>query len=263
MRAKKSLGQHFLTDHNVARKIVDLLHPGPHEPVLEIGPGAGILTGLLLERFGERLYLVEIDRNAVRQLVNLYPSLSKRIILNDIVKFDFASIPGRKISVIGNLPYNVSSQIFFHFLSNRMLIARAVCMVQKEMAERIAAPPGTRNAGILSVLLQAYYEIAFHFTVTEKVFRPVPAVKSAVITLNRRPLGKLPCNEAHFFKVVKTCFGQRRKMIRNSIKVLTVENADMGDYATKRPEQLTVDDFVHLTLMLQSQIEASEKRENT
>ncbi len=248
VRPKKKLGQHFLKDLNIARKIVDSL--GAEVPVvLEVGPGTGVLTGFLLQREELDVHVVEIDREAVAYLQHNFRELADRIYFQDFLKWNAAEMP-KQFSLIGNFPYNISSQIFFRILEWRDRVPEVVCMVQKEVAERLSAPPGSKTYGILSVLLSAFYKVDYLFTVSEHVFVPPPKVKSAVIRLQRNSVEELPCDEALFFRVVKTAFGKRRKMLRNSLQELNFEVPEQ--YAEKRPEQLSVDDFISLTLAAQN-----------
>ena len=248
VRPKKKLGQHFLKDLNIARKIVDSL--GAEVPVvLEVGPGTGVLTGFLLQRKELDVHVVEIDREAVAYLQHNFRELADRIYFQDFLKWNATEMP-KQFSIIGNFPYNISSQIFFRILEWRDRVPEVVCMVQKEVAERLSAPPGSKTYGILSVLLSAFYKVDYLFTVSEHVFVPPPKVKSAVIRLQRNSVEELPCDEALFFRVVKTAFGKRRKMLRNSLQELNFEAPEQ--YAQKRPEQLSVDDFISLTLAAQN-----------
>jgi len=250
IRAKKSLGQHFLVDRNIARKIVDSLPlPGEHA-VLEIGPGTGILTGMLLNRYGSHLTVVEIDREASDILEKEFPELTPHIIREDFLRWDWEHYYNKgPVGIIGNLPYNISSQIFFRLLDLRDQVPCMVCMVQKEVAERIASGPGTKDYGILSVLLQAYFRTEYLFTVGEKVFAPPPKVKSAVLRITR--LEKDPdCQYGKLKLVVKTAFNQRRKMLRNSLSGFDIPSGIGQEVSTKRPEQLSVEDFVRLARCL-------------
>ncbi len=256
IRAKKSLGQHFLKDETIARQIVDSLLPIT-EKVVEIGPGMGVLTKYLLENKSYRTSVVEIDREAIGYLETHYPELQSDIIHGDFLKMDL--IPFGTFSIIGNLPYNISSQIFFRMLENRDRIPQTVCMVQKEVAQRIASKEGNKVYGILSVLLQAFYDIEYLFTVHEHVFIPPPKVKSGVIRLTRNKREKLDCDEKLFFNVVKTGFNQRRKTLRNSLKpilgILKIEDPIME----KRPEQLNVSEFMRLTNLVEECLKGAEK----
>ncbi len=247
VKPKKSLGQHFLTDQNIARKIVDSL--GSHFPdVLEIGPGMGVLTQYLLQRSELNIKVVEIDRESVAYLKQNFPQLE--ILSGDFLKTD---IPGNfkgSFSIIGNFPYNISSQIFFRVLEFRSQVYEVVGMLQKEVAERIAAPHGSKTYGILSVLLQTFYNIEYLFTVSEKVFVPPPKVKSAVVRLVRNERESLPCNETLFIKVVKAAFQLRRKMLRNSLHKICTDVPEK--YAEKRPEQLSAEDFIELTVLIEN-----------
>jgi 16S rRNA (adenine1518-N6/adenine1519-N6)-dimethyltransferase len=250
VRAKKYLGQHFLRDQNVAAKIVDSLDIQSSDFVLEVGPGTGVLTALLKQRTGN-LQLVEVDAESVAFLKRRFPELEQEIIQEDFLKYRFSEDIPESIFLIGNFPYNISSQIFFRILENRQRIQRVVCMVQKEVAQRIAAPPGSKVYGILSVLLQAFYKIDYLFTVSEHVFEPPPNVKSAVIRLDRNERKDLQCNEELFFRVIKTAFNQRRKVLRNSLKPLMMTLPDDEELLGKRPEQLGVEKFIGLTRALE------------
>ncbi len=253
VRAKKYLGQHFLTDNNIAGKIVDSLINNT-EQVLEIGPGMGVLTRFLFEKYGDSLFLTEIDSESVSYLNQHFPALKNNISETDFLKEDLSTRFSKPFSIIGNFPYNISSQIFFKTLENRELIVQVVCMIQKEVAERIAAKPGSKTYGILSVLLQAFYDIEYLFTVHEHVFSPPPKVKSAVIRFLRNNRSSLSCDEKMFFRVVKATFLHRRKTIRNSIKVIPYNREALIDneYMKMRPEQLSVEDFEKLTLLVQN-----------
>lgn len=244
VKAKKSLGQHFLKDQNIARKITDSLLPMTSE-VLEIGPGMGVLTRHLFadNRFSVRA--IDIDSESIEYLHNELPEQRERILFGDFLKTDISHWYNSPFSIIGNLPYNISSQIFFRIIENKHLVKQAVCMIQKEVAERIAASHGNKTYGILSVFLQTFYRIEYLFTVSENVFDPPPKVKSAVIRLTRNEREQLPCNEKLFFNIVKTGFNQRRKTLRNSIRQITPANFT-SDYLNLRPEQLCVDDFITL-----------------
>jgi 16S rRNA (adenine1518-N6/adenine1519-N6)-dimethyltransferase len=251
VRAKKALGQHFLTDLNIARKICDSLTEraeGEPEAVLEVGCGMGVLTQYLLQRGDITTYGAEIDSESVEYLNAHYPEFTPRLIEGDFLKMDLRERFPEGVRVIGNFPYNISSQIFFKIIENRDLVPQCVGMIQKEVAVRIAEPPGSREYGILSVLLQAWYDIEYLFTVSEKVFNPPPKVKSAVIRLRRNSTTKLDCDEALFVKVVKASFGQRRKMLRNSLKSV-FGNFGGAEHPlfTTRAEQLSVAQFVELT----------------
>ena len=252
VRPKKHLGQHFLTDPSVASRIVDALRVPSGDTVVEIGPGTGVLTGILLEK-DFRLLPVEIDHESVAFLEQKWPVLEKRIIEADFLKMDMDRHITGPFHIIGNFPYNISSQIFFRVLEYRQQVSSVVCMIQKEVAMRIASPPGSREYGILSVLLQAYYDIEFLFSVKPGSFFPPPKVTSGVIRLTRNQRLSLPCNEKLFVKVVKTTFNQRRKMIRNSIKSILLNLDSESELLSKRPEQLGVNEFVELTNWLESQ----------
>ncbi len=274
VRPKKGLGQHFLTDQTIARNIVGALKGAGDGDMdgcdnsfdaLEIGPGMGVLTQYLLARSDLRLKVIEIDGESVRYLLEKWPQLGPVLYEADFLQTNLAKLFKGKFSVIGNFPYNISSQIFFKILDHKEQIPEVVCMIQKEVAERIAAPPGSKTYGILSVLLQAWYDIEYLFTVGEGAFIPPPKVKSAVIRLTRNSRTKLDCDERVFKMVVKTAFNQRRKKISNSLKPLIEDpvkqewgyvrklQADERVFANARPEQLTVEQFITLTKALQRQ----------
>ena len=304
VRAKKSLGQHFLTDQDIARRIVDALQGSP---VLEVGPGMGVLTKYLIpqlagqalepgrvhSRFAAaeyglsstpapatevteqsptvspRLKAIEIDKESVAYLKKHFPELGDGLIEGDFLKMDLQGLFPGQFSIIGNFPYNISSQIFFKIIDNRDLVPEVVCMIQKEVAERIAEKPGTKTYGILSVFLQAWYDIEYLFTVGSGAFNPPPKVQSAVIRLTRNSRTELGCDEKLFKTIVKTAFGQRRKTLRNSLKPLLqraggstpltnrhINDPDRslsgaeGPVFDLRPERLSVEDFIDLTLRL-------------
>lgn len=249
VRAKKSLGQHFLRDQNIARKITESLLPTTRE-VLEIGPGMGVLTRHLLTNPNFSVHAIDIDRESIEYLHSELPEHRERILYGDFLKMDITELYKEPFSVIGNLPYNISSQIFFRIIENRQLVTQVVCMIQKEVAERIAAPHGNKSYGILSVFLQTFYDIEYLFTVGEKVFDPPPKVKSAVIRLTRNERQELGCDEKLFFNVVKAGFNQRRKTLRNSIRGLIPPGYE-SDYLNMRPEQLDIDAFLQLCKELQ------------
>ena len=245
VRAKKYLGQHFLKDKKIAAAIVDSLNAGECDTVIEVGPGMGVLTQFLVGRNFPSLKVVEIDAESVEYLQNNIEGIDQ-IISGDFLELDLQPM-GRRIAVIGNFPYNISSQIFFKVLDNRDIVTEVTCMVQKEVAERICSAPGSRVYGILSVLLRAWYDIEYLFTVSENVFSPPPKVKSAVIHLKRNTRERLDCDEKLFFSVVKRCFNQRRKMIRNPVKMMISPDAGTMPLLSLRAEQLSVEQFVELT----------------
>lgn len=253
VKPKKALGQHFLTDRSIASRIADTLDPYIGTPILEIGPGMGVLTRFLLDK-GHDLYVVEIDTESVEYLHANFPELEDRIIEGDFLKMDLHKIfNDKKFCVIGNYPYNISSQIFFRILDYNDDVICCSGMLQREVAERLAAPHGTKARGILSVLLQAWYTVDYLFTVPETVFNPPPKVKSGVIKMVRRPeVTSLPCDWHMLRTVVKTTFGQRRKTIRNSIKPLLPPGSPLPDtpLMAMRPEQLSVEQFIALTSAL-------------
>jgi len=246
VKPKKGLGQHFLNDRNIARKIADSLSGEGYESVLEIGPGMGILTEFLFRRNFPDFRVVEIDDESVRYLKIAYPEF-EGIISGDFLKMDIRSLFRGKIAIAGNFPYNISSQILFRVLEHRDIVTEVTGMLQREVAERICAGPGSKRYGILSVLLQAYYDTKYLFTVSEQVFSPPPKVKSGVIQLKRNETISLPCDEDLFLKVVKACFNQRRKTLRNSVRAaFTLRSEDHPDLHL-RPEQLSVAQFISLT----------------
>lgn len=248
VRPKKSLGQHFLHDKNTARKIVEGLKVEEKETVIEIGPGMGVLTALLIERENIDLHLVEIDRDSVKYLHEHFPALSPKIIEGDFLELDMNRVTQGKLAIIGNFPYNISSQIFFKVLQDRQVVTQVVCMLQKEVADRIAAGPGSKTYGILSVLLQAYFKINYLFKVSPGVFKPPPKVMSAVIRLTRNDVEKLDCDETLFVQVVKQAFNNRRKTLRNALKNLNLSAGIVSlPVMDLRAEQLSVQAFTDLT----------------
>lgn len=249
VRAKKHLGQHFLTDKNIASKIVDSLRPdGKYKQVLEVGPGMGILSDFLLQKPDYETFLIDIDTESYIYLKKKYPQLGERLLNADFLELDFKATFSGSLAVIGNFPYNISSQILFKILDNRQQVPEVVGMFQKEVAERCAAKPGTKEYGILSVFLQAYYKVEYLFTVKAGVFNPPPKVLSAVIRLTRNDNQELGCDEKLFWQVVKAGFNQRRKTLRNAVSSL-INKEKMVDNTTLdlRAERLSVADFVKLT----------------
>jgi len=249
VKPKKFLGQHFLTDLRVAQRIADTIDACPDLPVLEVGPGMGVLTQYILPK--ERPFkVVEIDYDSVPYLHEHFPELGDNIIEGDFLQMNLREVFGGQPFVLtGNYPYNISSQIFFKMVENRDLIPCCTGMIQKEVAERMAAAPGSKTYGVLSVLIQAWYEVEYLFTVDEHVFNPPPKVKSAVIRLTRNGKQSLGCDEALFRRIVKTVFTMRRKMMRNGMKQILGKDSPMlaDPIFTKRPEQLSIDDYVTLT----------------
>ena len=255
VRAKKSLGQHFLTDLSIAARIVHTLDDFRHLPVLEVGPGMGVLTQYLLE-MGLDLTVVELDGESVDYLNAAFPQLHGRIIGEDFLKMDLRKLYGdAPFCVIGNYPYNISTQIFFKVLDYRDQVACCSGMLQREVAQRIAEPPGSKTYGILSVLLQAWYDIEYLFTVDETVFNPPPKVKSGVIRLTRNDVTDLGVDERLFKRIVKASFGQRRKMLRSSLKPVFCADPSVmeRDVFRQRPETLGVEDFIALTRLAMEQ----------
>jgi len=254
VQPKKSLGQHFLKDFSIAERIAGVISPFPNLPVLEVGPGTGVLTQFLLK--DERdLTVVELDKNSVAYLNEHYPVLKDRIIEADFLKLDLNGLFLDRFCVIGNYPYNISSQIFFKVLDYKDKIPCCAGMLQREMAERMASQPGKKAYGIISVLLQAWYNIEYLFTVEPEVFDPPPKVKSAVIRITRNARTDLGCDEALFKTVVKTAFNQRRKTLRNSLKSLLEKDNPISTLPVfdRRPEQLSVAEFVELTKLVTPQ----------
>ena len=248
VRAKKYLGQHFLRDEGIARQIADSLTGNTHH-VLEIGPGMGVLTKYLCNRPDLDFHAIEIDMESVDYLHQHYPSL--HVIEGDFLALDLTTLFPEPFAIIGNFPYNISSQILFKLYDNRNQVPELVGTFQKEVAERVAAPAGNKSYGILSVLLSAYYDIEYLFTVPEHVFTPPPKVKSAVIRMRRNGVQSLGCDEALFARVVKAGFNQRRKTLRNALQQLQMPLTGVpADLLAKRAEQLSVDQFVTVTQIL-------------
>ncbi|WP_454996677.1 16S rRNA (adenine(1518)-N(6)/adenine(1519)-N(6))-dimethyltransferase RsmA [Capnocytophaga leadbetteri] len=247
VKAKKHLGQHFLKDLNIAQKIADTLSLANYKKVVEIGAGMGVLTQFLLKKDTE-VYVVEIDKESVAYLEAHYPELRGKIIADDFLKYDIVGYLREPFAIIGNFPYNISTQIVFKLLELRDYVPEFSGMFQKEVAERICEHEGSKTYGILSVLVQAFYEATYLFTVSEGVFNPPPKVKSGVLRLVRKPNYHLDCDEALFFTIVKMAFNQRRKTLRNSLKsLLTNESLKKNSIFDKRPEQLPWQDFVFIT----------------
>lgn len=253
VKPKKFLGQHFLTDLSVAERIADTLKDYVGTPVLEVGPGMGVLTQYLIAK-GHDLKVVELDRESVDYLHANFPELEGEVIGEDFLQLDLASMYDGQFCIIGNYPYNISSQIFFKVLDYRDQVVCCSGMLQKEVAERIAAGPGSKTYGILSVLLQAWYDIEYLFTVSEHVFNPPPKVKSGVIRLVRNNVRELGCDESMFKTIVKLSFGQRRKTLRNSLRSFAKNPEVLADEIfNKRPEQLSVAEFIRLTNLLKGE----------
>ena len=247
VRAKKHLGQHFLTDENIAKNIVDALSLENYSKVLEVGPGMGVLTKYLLDKKAE-IFVAEIDRESIDYLKNHYPKLEDQHFTGDFLKINISDVFKDQVAVIGNFPYNISSQILFKIIDFYDDVPEMVGMFQKEVAERTAAVPRTKDYGILSVLVQALYDVKYLFTVHENVFNPPPKVKSGVIKLTRNPKEGLAGNEILFKKIVKAGFNQRRKKLSNSLKVLEIPEALQNHpFLEKRAEELSVQDFISFT----------------
>ena len=262
VKPKKNLGQHFLTDLNIAKRIADTVDACPDIPVLEIGPGMGVLTQYLVEKPRE-VKAVEIDAESVTYLYERFPTLRENILGEDFLRMQLEDVfGGRQFVLTGNYPYDISSQIFFKMLDYKDLIPCCTGMIQKEVAERIAAGPGSKTYGILSVLIQAWYRVEYLFTVSEHVFNPPPKVKSAVIRMTRNDTQQLGCDEKLFKQVVKTTFNQRRKTLRNSIKPILGKECPLTEdpLFNKRPEQLSVQEFIELTNQVETALkETTEK----
>jgi len=252
VRAKKHLGQHFLKDENISKKIADTLSLKGYDDVLEIGPGMGVLTKYLLQKT-ITTHVIEIDTESVDYIKNTYLSLANRIYEEDFLKYDLNRIfKDKPFAIIGNFPYNISSQIVFKTLEMRDQIPEFSGMFQKEVAQRICSKEGSKIYGILSVLTQAFYDADYLFTVPPSVFNPPPKVDSGVLLLRRKNHYKLPCNEKLFFKVVKTAFQQRRKTLRNSLKIFNLsDNLKANTIFGQRPEQLSVSQFIALTSLVE------------
>ena len=251
VRPKKHLGQHFLKNEAIAAQIADALLPGAFDKVVEIGPGMGVLTQFLLKRESD-VYVVELDGESVSYLKGHFDIRYDHIIEGDFLKLDLQKTFEGNIAVVGNFPYNISSQIVFKIIENRDMIPQMAGMFQKEVAERIVAGPGSKTYGIISVLTAAYYEGEYLFTVDKEEFNPPPKVQSGVIRLVRKENYSLPCNEKLFKTVVKTAFNQRRKTLRNALKSLGLpDELKKSDLMGKRAEQLSLEDFIHITKTLE------------
>ena len=262
VRPKKNLGQHFLTDLSIAKAIADTVDACPELPVLEVGPGMGVMTQYLVDKPRD-LKVVEIDRESVAYLNEHFPRLQQNIIGADFLRMSLDDVfDGRQFVLTGNYPYDISSQIFFKMIDNKDLIPCCTGMIQREVALRIASEPGNKAYGILSVLIQAWYDVEYLFTVDETVFNPPPKVKSAVIRMTRNKVTNLGCDEKLFKRLVKTVFNQRRKMLRVSLRQMFATPPSNGFYQqevmTKRPEQLSVSQFVELTNIVQAEMQKSE-----
>ena len=262
VRPKKNLGQHFLIDLGIAKRIADTVDAFPDIPVLEVGPGMGVMTQYLVDKPRD-LKVVEIDRESVAYLNEHFPRLQQNIIGADFLRMSLDDVfDGRQFVLTGNYPYDISSQIFFKMIDNKDLIPCCTGMIQREVALRIASEPGNKAYGILSVLIQAWYDVEYLFTVDETVFNPPPKVKSAVIRMTRNKVTNLGCDEKLFKRLVKTVFNQRRKMLRVSLRQMFATPPSNGFYQqevmTKRPEQLSASQFVELTNIVQAEMQKSE-----
>jgi 16S rRNA (adenine1518-N6/adenine1519-N6)-dimethyltransferase len=254
VRAKKHLGQHFLTDESIAEQIVNALkHISLYKNVLEVGPGMGVLTKYLIQKKEFETFIIDIDRESIAYLKKEFPVLENKIIEGDFLRLDFSTLfNNQPFAVIGNFPYNISTEILFKVLDHKNQVPEVVGMFQKEVAERIAAKPRNKTYGVTSVLLQAFYDIEYLFTVQENVFNPPPKVKSAVIRLTRNSTQTLDCDEKLFKQLVKAGFNQRRKTLRNSIKAFKLKPGfETHQYLTQRAEELSVADFVALANMIE------------
>jgi 16S rRNA (adenine1518-N6/adenine1519-N6)-dimethyltransferase len=265
VRPKKNLGQHFLTDLTIARRIADTVDACPDIPVLEVGPGMGVMTQYLVEK-PRPFKVVEIDRESVAYLNEHFPRLRANILGEDFLRMDLQRVfDGQQFVLTGNYPYDISSQIFFKMLDNRDLIPCCTGMIQHEVALRMASKPGNKAYGILSVLIQAWYDVEYLFTVEPSVFNPPPKVQSAVIRMTRNKVDRLDCDEQLFKRVVKTVFNQRRKMLRVSLRQIfdsqhpASEGFFQQDVMTRRPEQLSIPEFVELTNSIEKELCATTK----
>ena len=250
VRPKKALGQHFLTDQNIAQHIVEQLSPDV-ESVIEVGAGTGVLTQFLVRDVLDKFHVIEIDKESIAYLQQHFPMLGDRLIEGDFLRADLSQYGQQNMAIIGNFPYNISSQIFFQVLKFKEQVVEVVGMVQKEMAERMAAKEGSKTYGILSVLMQAWYDIDYLFTVHENVFNPPPKVKSAVIKMRRNAVTDLGCDEKLFVNIVKQAFNQRRKTMRNSLRPMLSPEIIENEVFNKRPEQLSVQEFIELTNLIE------------
>ncbi len=260
VRPKKNLGQHFLTDLSIAKRIADTVDACPDLPVLEVGPGMGVMTQYLVEKPRE-FKVVEIDRESVAYLNEHFPQLHDNIIGDDFLRMDLHRLfDGRQFVLTGNYPYDISSQIFFKMIDNRDMIPCCTGMIQHEVALRMVSAPGSKDYGILSVLVQAWYNVDYLFTVEPDVFNPPPKVRSAVIRMTRNETQQLGCDEQLFKRVVKTTFNQRRKMLRVSLRQLLPAESSLfmlhASLLTRRPEQLSIAEFVELTNLVASELNA-------
>ena len=263
VRPKKNLGQHFLTDLTIAKRIADTVDACPDIPILEVGPGMGVMTQYLVEK-PRPFKVVEIDRESVAYLNEHFPKLRENILGDDFLRMDLQQVfDGQQFVLTGNYPYDISSQIFFKMLVNRDLIPCCTGMIQHEVALRMASKPGNKAYGILSVLIQAWYDVEYLFTVEPSVFNPPPKVQSAVIRMTRNKVSQLNCDEQLFKKVVKTVFNQRRKMLRVSLRQLLPTDSPLftsdSSFLTRRPEQLSIEEFVDLTNQVEKALCASTK----
>ena len=255
VRPKKALGQHFLTDQNIAQRIVEQLSPDV-ESVIEVGAGTGVLTQYMVNDILGKFYVIEIDKESIAYLQKHFPMLGERLIEGDFLRTDLSQFWQSNMAIIGNFPYNISSQIFFQVLKYKEQVVEVVGMVQKEMAERMAAKEGSKTYGILSVLMQAWYDIEYLFTVHENVFNPPPKVKSAVIKMRRNAVTDLGCDEKLFVSIVKQAFNQRRKTMRNSLRPMLSPEIIENEVFNKRPEQLSVQEFIELTNLISASRDA-------
>lgn len=262
VRPKKKLGQHFLTDHNIARKIAESVDSSSCRNILELGPGTGILTTYFAEAGDSKLKLIEVDGESVEHLEEKFPEMKGDIYHEDFLKSDIKKIWKEKDFILaGNFPYNISSQIFFRVLEMKESIPQVVCMIQKEVAERIVAGPGSKTYGILSVLLQTWYDIEMLFYVAPSVFNPPPKVQSAVIRLKRNKRKDLGCSEKLFIRIVKAVFNQRRKMLRNSLKNIYLPKGCSEELLSRRPEQMSLDDFLGLCNQIEKELDGESVKE--
>lgn len=255
---KKRMGQHFLIDQSAIERIVTAVELQPEDLLVEIGPGTGALTARLLQKFGKRLHCVEVDREAIAYLEAHYPTLVGQLHRADCLTFDYAALAAKRLIFVGNLPYNISSQILFMLVTLRDYVPSAVFMLQREVAYRLAAKKETKENGILSILVQCYFDVELLFDLPPEAFNPPPKVYSSVVRLTRNQRKELPCNTHLFECIVKGAFSQRRKMLRNSIEAALGVSIEMLPQATLRPEALDVEDFIQLTLVLADRIDVQD-----
>lgn len=257
------MGQHFLVDQTAIARIVSAVNVQTEETLVEIGPGMGALTAPLLQKFGKQLHCIEVDKEAITYLETNFPTITGQLHKANCLTFDYATLPGKRLVFVGNVPYNISSQILFMILAYREQVPCAVFMLQREVAYRLAALKGTKENGILSILLQAFFKVELLFDLPPHAFVPPPKVHSSVVRITRNERKELPCDTTLFERIVKGAFAQRRKMLRNSIEAAFGLSIDSLPQATLRPEALDVDDFIELTLLLADRIGAPDEADHS